>query len=309
VAEKVRMAVSGKTIPFPAGPVNITASLGLVEAPPETSSLDELLARTHDVVRRSKRRGKNRVSFSWEDRNGAGLHAPDASSRFLTAVKEGAPFRAVLQPICRLSDEFKSGYEILGRWSDEALEKPDDFFRVSQEANILTFTDHQCFKSCLSASMAVAPGTRCHLNLFPSTLTEIPFETLLTEFPQGRPMTDYCLEISAQRIVGEPSALKDAVAGLQSAGIAIALDDVGFGRSCLEAIVLLEPDVVKVDRKYIFGVSHDRALQRTLRRLLKVAAALDATVVAEGIESRDDLKVLKDLGIPLGQGMFWGKPA
>ena len=86
-------------------------------------------------------------------------------------------------------------------------------------------------------------------------------------------------------------------------------DDVGFGRTCLETLIMLEPEVVKIDRAYISGVARDPSKVRLLRRLVQIAEALRAVTVAEGIESQQDLEVVRDLGVRYGQGYLWGRPA
>jgi EAL domain-containing protein (putative c-di-GMP-specific phosphodiesterase class I) len=96
---------------------------------------------------------------------------------------------------------------------------------------------------------------------------------------------------------------------LKEAGICIAIDDVGFGRSCLESLIILEPDIVKVDKRWVNGIAKNNWCVRSLERLLKVAGALGTTVVAEGIENPEDLQVLKTLGVSLGQGYLLGRPA
>ena len=96
---------------------------------------------------------------------------------------------------------------------------------------------------------------------------------------------------------------------LRRAGVKIALDDVGFGRSCLESLVLLEPDVVKVDLRWVRGISEQPMMRRSLTRFLKIAASLKTAVVAEGIETREDLATLQRMEVGMGQGYLWGKPA
>ena len=91
-------------------------------------------------------------------------------------------------------------------------------------------------------------------------------------------------------------------------GISIAVDDVGFGNTCLESLIVLEPDVIKLDKKYVRGIAQDNHVERSLRRTLKVAEDLGAKVIAEGIETQEDLVRLKELGVPYGQGYFLGMP-
>ena len=87
------------------------------------------------------------------------------------------------------------------------------------------------------------------------------------------------------------------------------MDDVGFGNTCLENLFFIEPDILKIDKKCIMGISYNFTLQKTLRRILKIAADLNATVIAEGIETREDLETLLDLGVHLGQGYYLSMPA
>ncbi len=89
----------------------------------------------------------------------------------------------------------------------------------------------------------------------------------------------------------------------------IAIDDVGFGNSCLESLILLEPDIIKIDKRCITGLAKDRARADSLRRYVDVAKTLQSELVAEGVESRNELAVLRDLDVRYAQGFLWGKPA
>src|SRR5262249_699014 len=107
---------------------------------------------------------------------------------------------------------------------------------------------------------------------------------------------------------GDPSYLVRPVEELKRSGILVAIDDVGFGRSCFESLILLEPQIIKIDKGCITGVSKDKAKERSLRRILNGAHVLETEVIAEGIESEEDLDVLTDLGVKFGQGFFIDKP-
>ena len=123
----------------------------------------------------------------------------------------------------------------------------------------------------------------------------------------GRPVT-LCVEISEQRLVGDPSKLAERLRPFQDAGIEVAIDDLGFGRSSLEVLLVVEPKIVKIDRRYITGVSGDPQQSRLLRRFLTLVRGAGATAIAEGVETREDMTVLRDMGVPLAQGFLWGKP-
>ncbi len=307
VAEKIRLSLSESPIFLPERPLQITASLGVLSATEATPSIDELLSQTHLVLSRSKHSGKNRISCAWS----AGHDGDETHplSQILHQLRMGDQLYAVMQPIYNLDAEREIGYELFSRLGPGSFELPDDFFRLCMEENILTLVDHRCFKNCVAASRALPRGIRRHVNLFPSTILDIPPQHLIDFLPDDETRKDYCIEISEKQIIGDPSYLMDTVAVFKRAGLQVAIDDVGYGRSCLESAVLLEPDVVKIDKTFVIGVSDDRIRLRSLKRLLNVAGSLGAEVVAEGIERRQDLEALKKLGVKSGQGYFWGMPA
>ncbi len=305
IAEKIRLGISSTPVSVASrGPIHVTASVGVVEVTEQVASVDELLSQTHPALLKSKQLGKNRVSERNGENGNNGHHLEEA----LDTLRKGQGFLAYVQPIMRLSDEQAVGYEFLSRSSIETFRNPDDFFRISQEANMLTWVDHLCLKTCVDASHKMPEQARWHLNLFPSTMIGIPVQHILDEFPEGVTRGSFCVEISEQQIIGNPSYLAEPVAALRQAGILIAIDDVGFGQSCLESLVLLNPDIIKIDKKLVFNVSQDSDRANSLRRLLRVAESLHAEVVAEGIERREDLEFLKDVGVHYGQGYLWGRP-
>ncbi len=309
VAEKIRLAIS--MTPISLASVNesfkMTASVGLIPVSGEIVSIDELLARSHLLLYKSKKRGKNRVSY---DEGGKKETSEETSllSHILQTIRQGDRYRVVKQPIFNLQDSSRVGYEFLSRLSIEGFEMPNDFFRVCLENNILTLVDFQCFKNCVASSIFLFGEGRFHINLFPSTLIDIPIKHLVESFPMDRPRGTYCIEISEQQIIGDPSNLADQVRIFKKSGVLVAIDDVGFGRSCLESLILLEPDIVKIDKRWVYGIAQNHWSARSLKRLLKVTEALGAEVVAEGIELEEDLQVLRELGIRYGQGYLLGRP-
>ena len=79
-------------------------------------------------------------------------------------------------------------------------------------------------------------------------------------------------------------------------------------RPCL-GYLLLEPDIVKVDRRCIRTITTDAGDRRQLERLLDMLRAVDAMVIVEGVETKEELRILKDMGVPFGQGYLWGRPS
>ena len=306
IAERVRLCVAESPIRNSNDNIYMTASIGVAPLPYEISSVEELLSLIRHALKSSKKSGKNRVSHNETEPDEPGVARKDLD--IVQVLRQGDSFRCVKHPIFRLADEKKVGYELLSRGPAGAFEMPYDFFRVAIENNILTRVDLRCMKACIDAASHLEPGSRFDVNLFPSTILDTPIERLLALFPEDKNIGTFCVEISEQQFIGDPSYLKEHTAAFKKSGILVGIDDVGFGRSSLESLILLEPDVVKVDIKYVAGISVDPQKQRLLRRLVKVVQALGAELVAEGVESREDLEVVRDMGVQYAQGYLWGHP-
>jgi diguanylate cyclase (GGDEF)-like protein len=308
LAEKIRLAIASTVVSMSiTDDVKVTASLGLinlgmVNLSESELSINDMISRIHILLHKNKQSGKNRISFD------EGEVYYDSLSEIPEMLGDDRKYHALVQPIFRLSDKTEAGYEFLSRSSIKGFEMPDDFFRAALEANMLVKVDYQCLKNCVQAAALLPPGCFCNMNLYPSTIINLPIDTLLNLLVPLKSKINVCVEISEQQILGDPSYLLEAVSALRKAGIHIAIDDLGFGRSCLESLILLEPDIVKIDKKCVTGVSEEETPLRSLKRLLKMAKSLGAEVVAEGVETQKDLDLLVDLGVKYGQGYFLGRP-
>ncbi|HNX69285.1 MAG TPA: diguanylate cyclase [Candidatus Omnitrophota bacterium] len=301
-SERLRFAINRTPIVSSGGQaIQTTASFGVVNVTRRMLSIEELLEATHEALARSKQLGKNRVSF--------GDALASAGKDVSEMLRSGSHFRSVKQPILDLLTKKPVGYEFLSRSDIPGLEMPDEFLGYSAENNILSAVDHRCLEMSMTASFGVSPKYEKHINLFPSTISGLQKEELNRLFPPENLVGHYCVEISEQQILGDPSYLVAMVSEFKKRGIRIAIDDVGFGRSCLESLILLQPDVIKIDKKIVKDISRDKGQQEVLRRLLHVVESLDARIIAEGIETREDLETLKALGVRYGQGFLLGEPA
>ncbi|MFH0984102.1 MAG: diguanylate cyclase [Candidatus Omnitrophota bacterium] len=301
-SERIRLAMCQTPVVVAGGHmVKITASFGVLSVSRRMASVDALLEETHAALAKSKQAGKNRVSAGegWEPR----------TDNVADSLRSGGCFRSVKQSIMDLQTEKAIGYEFLARTNIAGFEMPGEFFGFSMENNILSVVDQKCLEVALTAAREVQPASEKHVNLFPSTMTELQPEQFSRLFPPVSLCGAYCVEVSEQQILGDPSYLVHVVQELKRRKIGVAIDDVGFGRSCLESLIVLQPDVIKIDKRLVHNISHDKSQKETLRRLLSVVESLNARIIAEGIETREDLETLKELGVPYGQGFLWGQPA
>jgi diguanylate cyclase (GGDEF)-like protein len=117
------------------------------------------------------------------------------------------------------------------------------------------------------------------------------------------------LEITEYERVSDMDELARVVREIRSAGVSLALDDFGDGRSSLRLWSQLRPEIVKIDKYFTKDISQHADKLKTIQALQQIAAIFDTALVAEGIETEDDLRVLRDLGIAYGQGYLLGRPA
>ena len=304
VAEKIRLAICLGQSDRISKQVRVTGSLGVVRVTPDMASIDKLLSSLHPTIYRSKQEGKNRISCEWKG-EGTGTEAGQPVLRLLEELRRGEGLRVLKLPILRLADESTVGYEFLSRSTTPHFENPEDFLKAMREASALTPVDYHCFSRCLQASRALQPGLHRHINLCPSTLLDLPRDRLLEGMPTGPARSLYCIELSQQHIVCDPSCLVAAIRALRKAGVRLAIDDVGY---CLGSLILLEPDLVKLPPRSIQGLAADPARRAGIGRFLKVVRSLGVEVIATGIQDRDDMKAVRDLGVVYGQGFHWGEP-
>ena len=193
------------------------------------------------------------------------------------------------------------------------LHTPDALFAAARRENLLETFELACVEIALETwSRLVEPG-RLFVNISANALLatarkrSVPslVESLGRLGLHARMLT---LEVTEHEHVTNVDSFVQAAREVQAEGISFALDDFGDGRSSLRLWSELGPDVVKIDRYLIHGISwHARKLQ-TVRALMQIAEVFGTTLVAEGIETADDLRVVRDLGIELGQGYLLGRP-
>ena len=304
IAERVRLAISDSPVKVSSRSLRVTASLGVTQITPDVVSMEEVLRLTHRALLRSKESGKNRISVG----NHGSARLSDVASADPLQILQVDRLNAYAQSIHNLEDGGIEGYEMLSRGPEGAYFNPDDFFRLSLEHNALTVIDMRCLKACLSTSMRLPDHGHVHVNLYPSSLLDTPTESLIKLFEEAGGCKRFCVEISEQQFLGDPAYLREPVERLREAGIQIAIDDVGFGRSSLESLIVLEPDVVKIDRAFVRDCEHDPARRRNLQRLVRAIEALSSLGLAEGVENEQQIEILLTMGLRYAQGFHWARP-
>ena len=164
--------------------------------------------------------------------------------------------------------------------------------------------------NCIRRASSVRADGRLFINVHPRTIVGYrEFWGLVGEIAESGPRRPQeivfeIVEHSTERDSDLPRALQE----LRGLGFGLAVDDLGEGAAGLRRLVETEPDFVKIDRYFVAGIDTDRRKRAVVRAVATLARDLGAGVIAEGIESEEELHVLTDLGVPFGQGFYFGRP-
>lgn len=225
----------------------------------------------------------------------------EIESRLLPLFEAGGP-RVVVQPIVDLATGVRIGAEALSRFPAEWDKAPDVCFEEAHSIGRGHDMEVQALAS--AADYLTQISGYVAMNVSPATLMTAGCQLLLHDMALDRVV----LELSEHDQVENYAALTTVLAPLRAKGLRLAIDDVGAGFSSLRHIVLTSPDVIKIDRSIVDGVSTDAVLRTLVQSLVDFGHGCSASVVAEGVETQADADVLLSLGVDYGQGWHFGRP-
>jgi PAS domain S-box-containing protein len=222
-------------------------------------------------------------------------------TRIMRVLSEGA-FRPVFQAIAVLESRVVVGYEALTRFEDGT--PPDRMFAEARLAGLGPELEIACVKAALDASAALSSACWLTVNLSPEALLR-PSDLRRVLARQHRRIV---IEITEHSQISDYAAVRARVAAL-GPDVRLAVDDAGAGFASLQHIVELKPQYLKLDLSLVRSVDHDPIRQAMIAGLAHFAARADCEVIAEGIESHNELDVLRTLGVQYGQGYLLARPA
>lgn len=220
----------------------------------------------------------------------------------------------VYQPIVNLAKAGVYAHEALIRGPQNTpLHAPDALFQAADLEHLRFELEYAALSAVLKNWGARGAPGRLFVNISASALMRM-FNCWGTEHlvhlvsRRGVLPRELVLEITEHERIDDMDALAHAVVAIRSTGVNLALDDFGDGHSSLRLWSQLKPEIVKIDRYFIHGVSIHGDKLKTIQALQQIASIFGSALVAEGIETAADLRVLRDLGITYGQGYLLGYP-
>ena len=219
----------------------------------------------------------------------------------------------VYQPIVNLTDFSLLGYEALTRGPrDTEYESPYYLFSTAAEANLTFELDRLCRRKAFFNAGVFQEGQRLFINCLPATLHDPGFKGhALSELLQkvNLPPSRIVMEISEREAIENYPLFRSAVNYYTDLGFAIAVDDAGAGHSSLETVIELKPQFLKLDLSLVRGIDGNPVKQELVKAMLTLARSMNSIVIAEGIETHEELDMLRNLDVPYGQGYLIARPA
>ncbi|WP_435627193.1 EAL domain-containing protein [Candidatus Ferrigenium straubiae] len=220
---------------------------------------------------------------------------------------------ALFQPIMNISDGTFLGFEGLIRGpADSPLHSPINLFAAAKQQGLSLEIEMLCRQIVLESFAAQNLPGNLFLNVSPDALTHPSFkngQTLGYLENLGIDPKRVIIEITENQPTFDFEGMRNALLHYRNMGFKIAMDDLGEGFSSLRLWSELRPEFVKIDMHFVQGVNADPLKQQFIRSIQSIALSSGTQVIAEGIETDAEFRVIRDIGIACGQGYFIARPA
>lgn len=196
------------------------------------------------------------------------------------------------------------GFEALTRIDTDPYRSPDKWFAEANQAGRGVELEVEAIRCALKHLVHLPEACAMSVNTSPACFQSEELRDLL--FHQDP--SQLILELTEHEEIEDYDALLGSVGTYKDMGFKIAVDDAGAGYSGLSHIVQIQPDIIKLDLSLTRDVHEDKVRRSLAHALVYFAKETNAEIVAEGVETAEEMKALKDLGVDFGQGYFFDRP-
>lgn len=238
-------------------------------------------------------------------RNPGAVAHIDARLRVQRVLDEPDLLSMAFQPIVDLSTGRIIAVEALARFNVTPLRPPNMWFADARKGDLGVELEMLAVGRALAHLPSLPKGVAVSINVGPETIVSPQLSHTL----DGVPPQQVVLELTEHTAFDEYPQLSPALQALRGAGVRVAVDDAGSGRSRSTRMLTLAPDLIKLDRELIFGIDLDPVRRALVTSLVAFASSTGAEVLAEGVESQAELEVVCALGVRYAQGYYLGRPA
>ena len=295
--------------------LHLAASIGVVTYPEDGMEADTLLKHADLAMYRAKDGGRNTYRFFEPDMNGYTADRQSLESGLHRAI-ERHEFVLHYQPIVNLDSRELIGVEALIRWRhpQRGLVRPAQFVPIAEESGFIApigrWVLHEACRQSRAWRAAGLPPVRIAINISTVELRGKGFVEsvggILEE--HGLVPEDLELELTETFLMRDSNSTAAVLQSLSDLGVRIALDDFGTGYSSLSHLKRFPIDTLKIDQSFVRNLAADADDASIVSAVIGMGKGLQIRVVAEGVETREQLAFLRRQGCPEGQGYYFSRP-
>ncbi|TKF22267.1 EAL domain-containing protein [Vibrio genomosp. F6] len=291
--------------------LNISASIGFSSWPNDGNSMKELLIAADFAMYESKNSNRNIFQFNQKLKN-------KLEREYLLAKKiTKADFFLVYQPKVNLKTMQVAGAEALLRWDDPDLGtiSPYEFIPIAESRGMIRKIGFWVLReTCTQLNRWKNEGFdfpgRVSINL---SIHQVEHEECYQDIMDiinetNAPIRKIEFEVTESAMMQHPDKVKKVINKLSHEGFKFSIDDFGTGFSSLSYLTTLDAHILKIDKSFIDGMNQNRNSRTVVKSIINLSHSLDIKVLAEGVESRDQLKTLLLLGCDMIQGYYFSQP-
>ncbi|WDH52580.1 EAL domain-containing protein [Pseudomonas chlororaphis] len=293
----------------------VTASIGIALSPQDGNELSQLMKNADTAMYHAKERGKNNFQFYQADMNASALERLELESDLRHALEQ-QEFILYYQPQFSGDGKRLTGAEALLRWRHprRGLVPPGDFIPVLEELELVVDVgDWVISEACRQLKawhQAKVRVPKVSVNISARQFSDgqlgMRIATILKD--TGLPPACLELELTESILMREVSEAMQILDGLKNLGLSIAVDDFGTGYSSLNYLKQFPIDVLKIDRTFVDGLPSGEQDAQIARAIIAMAHSLNLAVIAEGVETHEQLDFLREHGCDEVQGYLFGRP-
>ncbi len=239
-----------------------------------------------------------------------GLSKFKLESELRGAINKGE-VQTVFQPISDIKSQKITGFEALSRWTHptRGFISPVEFIALAEETDLIIEVGDLVFTRAIELLSKLPEHVFININVSSKQLDDDDFLNRVVAKTKDHGVNPERLKLEiTETMVVDFKLAKKWLNKCRAIGFPVCADDFGTGHSGMEQLLELDFDVLKVDQVFIRNMFKNQRYQTILQSIANMAHALKTKLVAEGIESEDEYRVLKNLGFDFGQGYFFGKP-
>ena len=293
----------------------LTLSIGVAISPDNGHCASDLLRNADTAMYQAKDLGRNTYSFFSKEMNTMMLRRFEIEEQMHGALERNE-FELYYQPQFDVKKQNITGVEALLRWHNSALGNvtPDEFIPIAEQTGLIIpigrFVIKQAIDFLDEWQNSHHKNVTMAVNLSPCQFRD----SELLSFIKGSlnksnvSAEDLELEITEGVLMSGQSHIHDTLIEISTLGIKLSMDDFGTGYSSLSYLRQYAFDVLKIDQSFISGIPLNKADSELVNTIIAMAHSLGLKVVAEGVETQEQLTLLDDLGCDLVQGYYFSKP-